>query len=200
MTQIQPGKARCFGDDENKVLLARYHDKEWGVPVHDDRLHFEMLILEGAQAGLSWETVLKRREGYRRAFKGFDPQKVAQMRDDELETLRQDAGIIRNRLKIYAARKNMESTYLEWHEASRSDNLSHHYEGDIDLWGTNLSFDWAGGGLVTTAQELTKFLRGLFCATLFSRQWLSELLTWRSETQWRPHSSARYIRFNPRIG
>ena len=106
MVHTQPDKTRCFGDDENKVLLARYHDEEWGVPVHDDRLHFEMLILEGAQAGLSWDTVLKKREGYRRVFKGFDLQKVAQMRDDELEALRQDAGIIRNRLKIYGARKN----------------------------------------------------------------------------------------------
>ena len=97
---------RCFGDDENKTLLAAYHDTEWGVPVHDDRYLFEMLILEGAQAGLNWDTVLKKREGYRRAFHNFDPQKVAKMSDDALEALRQDEGIIRNRLKIYAARKN----------------------------------------------------------------------------------------------
>lgn len=106
MVRTKPDKIRCFGNDENKVLLARYHDEEWSVPIHDDRLHFEMLILEGAQAGLSWETVLKRREGYRRAFKEFNPQKVANMSDDELEALRQDERIIRNRLKIYGARKN----------------------------------------------------------------------------------------------
>lgn len=87
-------------------LYVEYHDKEWGVPVHDDRKHFEMLILEGAQAGLSWRTVLGKREAYRRAFKGFDPKKVARMTDDELEEQLQNPGIIRNRLKVFAARKN----------------------------------------------------------------------------------------------
>lgn len=100
------GKKRCFGYGEGKELYARYHDLEWGVPVHDDRRLFEMLILEGAQAGLSWETILKRREGYRAAFHQFDPEKVAQMTDEELEALRQDERIIRNRLKIYATRQN----------------------------------------------------------------------------------------------
>jgi DNA-3-methyladenine glycosylase I len=83
-----------------------YHDIEWGVPVHDDNKHFEMLILEGAQAGLNWETILKRREGYRKAFKQFDPQKVAHMTDSEMEALLSDPAIIRNRLKIFSARKN----------------------------------------------------------------------------------------------
>lgn len=87
-------------------LGIEYHDKEWGVPVHDDRKHFEMLILEGAQAGLSWETVLRKREAYRKAFKGFDPKKVARMTDDELEEQLKNPGIIRNRLKVFAARKN----------------------------------------------------------------------------------------------
>src|SRR5271156_5521407 len=87
-------------------LNIPYHDREWGVPAHDDRHLFEMLILEGAQAGLSWETILKRREGYRAAFYGFDPVKVASMSDGELESLRENPGIIRNRLKIYAARQN----------------------------------------------------------------------------------------------
>jgi len=95
---------RCFG--EGKELYAKYHDEEWGVPVHDDQHLFEMLILEGAQAGLSWETILKRREGYQKAFYFFDPEKVASMTDEELENLRQNEGIIRNRLKIYAARQN----------------------------------------------------------------------------------------------
>ena len=99
-------KNRCFGNKPGQELYAEYHDKEWGVPVHDDIKLFEMLILEGAQAGLSWETVLKKREGYQRAFKGFDPKKVANMSDQELEALREDEGIIRNRLKIYSARKN----------------------------------------------------------------------------------------------
>ena len=92
----------CVGRD----FYEHYHDTEWGVPVHDDRMLFEMLILEGAQAGLSWETILKRREGYRKAFKNFDVKKVAKMSDDELEKLMQEEGIIRNRLKIFGTRKN----------------------------------------------------------------------------------------------
>jgi DNA-3-methyladenine glycosylase I len=96
-------KIRCFGETE---LYAKYHDEEWGVEVHDDRKLFEMLILEGAQAGLSWETVLKKREGYREAFYDFDVFRVSKMTDDELEKLRSFEGIIRNRLKIYSARKN----------------------------------------------------------------------------------------------
>lgn len=83
-----------------------YHDGEWGVPVHDDRKHFEFLILEGAQAGLSWATILKRREGYRAAFAGFDPIKVAKFTDDDIERLMQDQGIIRNQLKIQSAINN----------------------------------------------------------------------------------------------
>lgn len=83
-----------------------YHDQEWGVPVHDDQVHFEFLMLEGAQAGLSWATILKRREGYRKAFADFDPQKVAKFTEKKLEKLLLDPGIIRNRLKVYAAPNN----------------------------------------------------------------------------------------------
>jgi len=97
-------KCRCFGS--HNELYAKYHDTEWGVESHDDRHLFEMLILEGAQAGLSWETILKRRDGYRKAFHAFDPAKVAAMTDAELERLMHDEGIIRNRLKIYATRQN----------------------------------------------------------------------------------------------
>lgn len=100
------GKNRCFGGQLGKEFYGDYHDHEWGVPLHDDRRLFEMLILEGAQAGLSWETILKRREGYRKAFHHFDPQKVAQMTDDQLEFLLQNPEIIRNRLKVFGARKN----------------------------------------------------------------------------------------------
>lgn len=100
------GKKRCFGGSPGKEFYADYHDNEWGIPVHDDRHLFEMLILEGAQAGLSWETILKRRKDYRTAFHHFDPSKVAQMTDSELEDLRENEKIIRNRLKIYAARQN----------------------------------------------------------------------------------------------
>ena len=86
--------------------MRAYHDGEWGVPSHDDRYLFEMLILEGAQAGLSWATILNRREGYQNAFANFDPSKVAAFTDRRLELLREDARIIRNRLKIAAARTN----------------------------------------------------------------------------------------------
>lgn len=80
--------------------MAGYHDREWGVPVHDDRVLFEFITLEGAQAGLSWETILRKREAYRRAFAGFDPAKVARFTAARRRRLMQDAGIVRNRLKI----------------------------------------------------------------------------------------------------
>jgi DNA-3-methyladenine glycosylase I len=83
-----------------------YHDTEWGVPVHDDRIHFEFLILEGAQAGLSWSTILKKREGYRKAFADFDPVKVARFTEAKLEKILLDPGIVRNRLKVFAAVNN----------------------------------------------------------------------------------------------
>ncbi len=97
---------RCAWVGVNKPHYEEYHDTEWGVPVHDDTKHFEMLILEGAQAGLSWETILKRRDDYRQAFKQFDPHAVAQMTDAELEGLLTDSNIIRNRLKVFSARQN----------------------------------------------------------------------------------------------
>ena len=97
---------RCPWVGVNKPHYEYYHDTQWGVPVHEDSLHFEMLLLEGAQAGLSWETILKRREGYRQAFRHFDPQKVAAMTDHELENVLTNPAIIRNRLKVFSARKN----------------------------------------------------------------------------------------------
>lgn len=91
-------------------LYVDYHDREWGVPVHDDRLLFEHLVLDGAQAGLSWLTILRRREGYRRAFDNFDIAKVAAYAEADVERLMADPGIIRNRLKILAAIKNAKAT------------------------------------------------------------------------------------------
>ncbi len=98
-------KKRCgwSGTDENYV---RYHDEEWGVPVHDDQVLFEFLILEGAQAGLSWATILNKREGYRKAFADFDVKRVARMREPRLEKLLLDPSIVRNRLKVYSAVSN----------------------------------------------------------------------------------------------
>lgn len=95
-----------------KDIFHEYHDQEWGVPVHDDRLHFEFLVLEGAQAGLSWATILNRREGYRRAFDQFDPKKVARYTEKRIEKLLKDPGIIRNRLKVRSAVKNAKA-FLE---------------------------------------------------------------------------------------
>ena len=87
-------------------LYIDYHDREWGVPVYDDRVLFEMLVLEGAQAGLSWLTILKKREGYRRAFSRFNPEDVARYTNKDIARLRQDPGIVRNRLKIEASIRN----------------------------------------------------------------------------------------------
>jgi len=100
------GKKRCFGGLPGKELYTVYHDEEWGIPVHDDLHFFEMLVLEGAQAGLSWETILKRRDSYRKAFHDFNPTKVAAMSDEVLNALIENSDIIRNRLKIYSARQN----------------------------------------------------------------------------------------------
>ncbi len=88
------------------ALSIPYHDHEWGVPVHDDRLLFEFLVLEGAQAGLSWETILRKREAYRAAFEGFDPERVARYTRRKIESLLRNEGIVRNRLKIESAVKN----------------------------------------------------------------------------------------------
>ncbi|MHB8995249.1 MAG: DNA-3-methyladenine glycosylase I [Armatimonadota bacterium] len=95
-------KQRCSWTGEDPLMVA-YHDDEWGVPVHDDRLLFEFLVLEGAQAGLSWSTILKKREGYRAAFEGFDPEKVAAFDEERIEQLLLDPGIVRNRLKVRSA-------------------------------------------------------------------------------------------------
>jgi DNA-3-methyladenine glycosylase I len=99
-------KMRCPWAQEDKPLYVAYHDQEWGVPAHDDIKLYEMLILEGAQAGLSWYTILMRRENYRAAFKNFDPTKVASMTDKALEALLLNEGIIRNRRKVFSARQN----------------------------------------------------------------------------------------------
>jgi DNA-3-methyladenine glycosylase I len=96
-------KPRCSWPND---VSRDYHDREWGVPVHDDRVHFEFLILEGAQAGLSWDTILKKREGYRVAFAGFDPVKVARFDARRRATLMKNPKIVRNRLKIESATTN----------------------------------------------------------------------------------------------
>jgi DNA-3-methyladenine glycosylase I len=99
-----PDPVRCsWASDE---LSIRYHDEEWGVPVHDDRRFFEFLILEGAQAGLSWSTILNKRENYRKAFDGFDPQRIARYDRRKIQQLLHDPGIVRNKLKLASAVEN----------------------------------------------------------------------------------------------
>src|SRR6266852_2317623 len=97
---------RCSWVNADGPLLLEYHDREWGVPVHSDRKHFEVLVLSGAQAGLNWSLVLKKREGYRRAFDKFDPEKVARYSERKIQGLLSDEEIIRNRMKIDAAVRN----------------------------------------------------------------------------------------------
>ena len=106
MTQAPNSENRCAWAEGVGDFYLRYHDTEWGVPVHDDRKHFEFLILEGAQAGLSWSTVLRKRDAYRRAFAGFDPVKVARFSAAKVEVLLRNPGIIRNRLKVAATVNN----------------------------------------------------------------------------------------------
>lgn len=121
-------KTRCFwclGHD----IYVDYHDLEWGVPLHDDQQLFEFLILEGAQAGLSWLTILQKRENYRVAFDQFDPEVVAAYSDEKLELLRQNPGIVRNRLKIKAARTNAQA-FLRVQEEFGS--FDHYIWGFVD--------------------------------------------------------------------
>lgn len=105
-------KNRCQWVEGQFDQYIQYHDEEWGVPVHDDKTHFEFLILEGAQAGLSWSTILKRREGYRKSFANFDPEKVARFDEEKIQELLQFEGIIRNKLKVRSAVTNAQK-FLE---------------------------------------------------------------------------------------
>jgi DNA-3-methyladenine glycosylase I len=106
MTPRDRNRRRCDWVPEDNPLYVAYHDEEWGVPTHDDRELFELLTLEGAQAGLAWITILRKREGYRQAFAGFDPATVARFKPRDVERLMADAGIVRNRLKIESAVNN----------------------------------------------------------------------------------------------
>ena len=122
----------CLGND----LYIDYHDKEWGVPVHDDKIHFEFLVLESAQAGLSWLTILKRREHYRRLYDGFDAVKVAAYDEQRIEKMMQDPGIIRNRKKIESSISN-----------------ARHFLKIVEEYGSFDSYIWGfTGGKVVTNQ------------------------------------------------
>jgi DNA-3-methyladenine glycosylase I len=122
-------KKRCAWVGESNPLMLEYHDREWGVPVHDDDKHFEFLVLEGAQAGLSWSIVLNKREGYRRAFSEFDPNKVARYTEKRLQKLLLDPGIIRNRQKIEAAVRNARAFLEDQAEFGSFDAYSWRFVG-----------------------------------------------------------------------
>ena len=107
---------RCDGVPAGDALYAAYHDEEWGLPSRDDRHLYEMLVLEGAQAGLSWSTILRKRDGYRQAFAGFDADRVARFGDADVARLMADPGIVRNRLKIESAVANAQATLGVRHE------------------------------------------------------------------------------------
>lgn len=115
MPASTPRRTRCQWVANGNDLYVSYHDTEWGVPAWDDRTQFEFLILEGAQAGLSWSTILNKREGYRAAFAGFDPEKIARFGKRDVTRLMNDAGIVRNRLKIESAIGNAKA-FLEFSE------------------------------------------------------------------------------------
>ncbi len=128
-------KTRCewCGSDP---LYRTYHDDEWGIPVHDDRLLFEFLILEGAQAGLSWLTILKRREGYRKAFDDFDVERIADYTQNDVDRLLADEGIIRNRLKVASTIRNARGTLLIRKEHGSLDAFLWRYVDGVPLQNT----------------------------------------------------------------
>ena len=120
---------RCSWVNVNDPLLLEYHDREWGVPVHSDPKHFEVLVLSGAQAGLNWSLVLKKREGYRRAFDRFDPERVARYSEKQTRSLLSDPQIIRNRMKIEAAVRNARAFLKIREEFGRFDSYCWRFVG-----------------------------------------------------------------------
>ena len=132
MTTIAPAVQRCSWAGTDPLMIA-YHDTEWGVPCHDDRDLFERLLLEGFQAGLSWLTILRKRENFRRAFDGFDPERIAAYGAADRERLLADAGIVRNRLKVDAAIRNAEAFLAVQNEIGAFDTYVWSFVGDAPL-------------------------------------------------------------------
>ena len=156
-------KNRCFGNKPGQELYAQYHDNEWGIPVYNDQQLFEMLILEGAQAGLSWETILKRRENYRQAFHQFDAHKIAAMTDEDLADLKNNPGIIRNRLKINAAIHNAQVILeLQKEFGSFKNWLDNHKKNTKEEWVKlfKKTFKFTGGEIVNEFLTSTAYLPG----------------------------------------
>lgn len=140
---------RCFGNKDS--LMADYHDTEWGVPLHDDNELYGLIVLEGAQAGLSWRTVLHRREAYREAFAGFDPAIVAGYTPDKLEGIRENSGVIRNKLKIASAVKNAKAFIEIQHEFGSFDKYLWAYVDDTPVMNGFSSWE-----MVPAETELSK--------------------------------------------
>ena len=155
---ISDSKTRC-GWVGGKPHFIRYHDQEWGVPVHSDRTHFEMLLLEGAQAGLTWETILLRRDGYRRAFAGFDPVKVARFTVKKKSALLQDSRIIRNRLKIDSAVSNAQAFLTVQEEFSSFDRYVWQFVGGkqkVNRWARMAQVPATSPGSDALSKDLKK--------------------------------------------
>ena len=150
--------SRCYGDGDE--LMMAYHDEEWGVPVHDDVQLFEKLILDGFQAGLSWRTVLYKRENFRRAFDGFDPQKISRYKDKDKERLLADAGIIRNRLKIDASITNAQALLKIRDELGSFDDFLWSFTGGETLKRTNAKSLEEIPASSSESDEMSKALMG----------------------------------------
>src|SRR5438876_10661857 len=148
---------RCSWASVDGAMLLQYHDLEWGVPVHNDRKHFEVLVLSGAQAGLSWSLVLKKREGYRRAFANFDPEKVALYSERRIQSLTSDPEIIRNRMKIDAAVRNARAFLKTQEEFGDFDSYCWRFVG-----GRPKLNRWKGAGQIpATSPESDAFSKDL---------------------------------------
>jgi len=141
---------RCSWASGDDALMRDYHDSEWGVPLHEDRRLFEFLVLEGAQAGLSWSTVLNKRDAYRKAFHGFDIARVARMTDAALDKLLLDPRLIRNRMKIYSARNNARAALRVIDECG---SLDAYFWGFVD--GKPIRNRWRGRGQVPARTPLS---------------------------------------------
>ena len=151
-------KTRC-GWVGAKPHFITYHDREWGIPIHDDRKHFEMLLLEGAQAGLTWETILLRREGYRRAFAAFDPKKVARFTAKKKAVLLKNPGIIRNRLKIGSAVTNAQAFLSVQEEFGSFDRYVWQFVGGkpkVNRWARMLQVPATSPESEALSKDLTK--------------------------------------------
>lgn len=147
---------RCFGNKD--PLMAEYHDTEWGVPLHDDNELYGLIVLEGAQAGLSWRTVLHRREAYREAFAGFDPVAVAEFTPERLEDIRENSGVIRNKLKIASAVRNAKAFIEVQREFGSFDKYLWAYVDDTPVM--NAFSSWKEVPAATTlSQEISKDLK-----------------------------------------